>query len=89
MQKGILQPDFNTQVALAQAFYFSGQTAPAIEAYQKAAPLDTDGSTYLNLAKILLNEGRKAEARAAAEQARTKGLDQPDQATSIIQSAGG
>ena len=89
LQKGILQPDFNTQVALAQAFYFSGQTAPAIEAYQKAAPLDTDGSTYLNLAKILLNEGRKAEARAAAEQARTKGLDQPDQATSIIQSAGG
>lgn len=89
LQKGILQPDFNNQVALAQSYYFSGQTAPAIEAYQKAAPLDTDGSTYLNLAKILLNEGRKDEARAAAEQAKAKGLEQPDQASSIIQSAGG
>ncbi|MGH8083707.1 MAG: tetratricopeptide repeat protein [Lysobacter sp.] len=89
LKKGILQPDFNTQVALAQSYYFSGQTGPAIEAYQKAAPLDDDGSTYLNLAKILLNEGRKDEARAAAEQAQAKGLEQPDQATSIIQSAGG
>lgn len=89
LQKGILEPDFNTQVALAQSYYFSGQTAPAIEAYQKAAPLDDNGSTYLNLATILLKEGRKAEARAAAEQALAKGIEQPDQATSIIESSGG
>src|SRR5690606_14526951 len=62
VDKGILAEDFNTSVALAQAYYFSGQIAPAIEAYRKAAPLDDDGSTYLNLAKVLLNEGRDAEA---------------------------
>lgn len=89
LQKGILKPDFNTQVALAQSYYFSGQTAPALEAYRTAAPLDSDGSTYLNLAKLLLNEGRKDEARAAAEQAKAKGLEQPDQADTIIQSSGG
>lgn len=89
LQKGALKPDFNTGVALAQSYYFSGQMAPAIEAYRKAAPLDTDGSTYLNLAKILLNEGRGNEAKAAAEQAIAKGIEQPDQATSIIKASGG
>lgn len=88
LQKGILEPDFNTQVALAQSYYFSDQIAPAIEAYRKAAPLDTDGSTYLNLAKILLNEGRDDEAKAAAEQAIAKGIEQPEQATTIIEASG-
>ncbi len=89
LQKGILEPDFNTYAALAQGYYFSGQIEPAIEAYQKAAPLDDDGSTYLNLAKVLVNEGRNDEAKAAAEQALAKGIEQPDEATSIIDLAGG
>ncbi len=84
LQKGILKPDFNTYVALAQGYYFSGQTGPAIEAYQKAAPLDDDGETYLNLAKVLVNEGRTTEAHAAAKQALAKGIKKPEQANSII-----
>jgi len=85
LAKGVLSEDFNTTVALAQANYFSGQTGPAIEAYRKAAPLDNDGSTYLNLAKVLLNEGRDAEAKAAATQALAKGIGNPDEAQSIIE----
>ncbi|MGQ4660785.1 tetratricopeptide repeat protein [Lysobacter sp. F6437] len=84
LQKGILKPDFNTYVALAQGYYFSDQPGPAIEAYQKAAPLDDDGETYLNLAKVLVNEGRTAEAQAAAKQALAKGVKKPEQANSII-----
>lgn len=85
--KGILAEDFNTSVALAQAYYFSGQAGPAIEAYRKAAPLDDDGSTYLNLAKVLLNEGRDAEAAAAARSALGKGVAKPSEAEGIIKAA--
>lgn len=85
--KGILSEDFNTSVALAQAYYFSGQIEPAIDAYRKAAPQDEDGSTYLNLAKVLLNEGRDAEAAAAARSARDKGIPDPSEADGIIRAA--
>ena len=87
VDKGILAEDFNTSVALAQAYYFSGQIAPAIEAYRKAAPLDDDGSTYLNLAKVLLNEGRDAEAGEAAGRALEKGVPDPEEARGIIKAA--
>ncbi|HET7126006.1 MAG TPA: tetratricopeptide repeat protein [Lysobacter sp.] len=73
LNKGVLHEDFQTMNALAEAYYFSGETQPAIDAYRKAAPLAPDGETYLNLARALLNEGRAAEAKQAAKQALDKG----------------
>ncbi len=84
LQKGVLKPDFTTYVALAQANYFSGQSDAAVEAYRKAAPLDKTGETYLNLAKVLANEGRLQEAKAAAQEALSKGVAKPAQAEAII-----
>lgn len=84
LEKGALKGDHNTYVALAQAYYFSEQPGPAIEAYRKAAPLASDGETYLNLARALLNEGRTAEAKQAAQQALDKGLESPDDAKRIL-----
>ncbi|MDH5822611.1 tetratricopeptide repeat protein [Luteimonas sp. RD2P54] len=84
LQKGVLEENHQTYVALAQAHYFSEQTEPAIEAYRKAAPLDEDGETYLNLAKVLAGEGRDAEAKEAAQQALDKGLARPQEATQIL-----
>ena len=84
LEKGILKPDHGTYNALAQAYWFAGDTGPAIEAYQKAAPLSKDGETYLNLARALNNEGRSAEARKAAEQALAKGVAKPEDARRII-----
>lgn len=86
LQKGALKPDYQTYVALAQAYYFSdpSQVGPAIEAYQKAAPLAPNGETYLNLAKLLSNEGRIAEAKQAAQQALDKGVKSPEDAKRII-----
>lgn len=82
--KGILKPDYQTYTALAQAYWFSDQAAPAIEAYQKAAPLAPNGETYLNLARVLSNEGRSAEAKEAAKQALAKGVKKPEDAKRII-----
>lgn len=84
LSKGILEPSFEAYIALAQSYYFSKQDAKAIEAYQKAAPLDDDGETYLNLARVLWQNDRIAEAKQAAQRALDKGLDDPEDARKIL-----
>lgn len=84
LKKGVLKGDFQTYLALAQAYYFSEQMPQAIDAYRKAAPLDDDGETYLNLARALWAADRIGEAKEAAQQAMAKGLKKPDDAKRII-----
>ena len=84
LDKGILKPDHQAYLALAQSYYFSEQPGPAIDAYKKAAPLDDDGETYLNLARLLWQEERVPEAKEAAKQAIAKGLKKPDDAKKIL-----
>ena len=84
LTKGILKPDFQAYLALAQSYYFSDQVNPSIEAYKKAAPLAPDGETYLNLARVLWQEDRIPEAKEAAKQAIAKGVKKPDDAKKII-----
>lgn len=85
LEKGALPADdYRTWALLAQAYYFTDQPQQAIEAYRKAAPLDKDGTSYLNLAKALFNEGRNAEAKQAAQQALDKGLPNPDEARRLL-----
>jgi len=84
LEKGILKADQQTYLALAQSYYYSDQIQPAIEAWQKAAPLSKDGETYLNLAKVLWQENRIAEAKQAAKAALDKGLRKPEEARKIL-----
>ena len=84
LHKGVVKPDYQTYLALAQAYYYSEQIPQAIEAWQKAAPLSKDGETYLNLARVLWQEGRIPEAKVAARAALDKGLKKPDDAKKII-----
>lgn len=84
LQKGVLKPDHQAYVALAQSYFFTDQADKAIEAYQKAAPMAPDGETYLNLAKVLANEGRTAEAKQAAQAALDKGVKNPDDARKLL-----
>ncbi|MBP3983918.1 tetratricopeptide repeat protein [Pseudoxanthomonas helianthi] len=84
IQKGILKPDYQSYVALAQAYYYSDQIPQAIDAWKKGAPLSKDGETYLNLAKVLYQENRLPEAKEAAKSALAKGVKKPDDAKKII-----
>lgn len=84
IQKGVLKPDYQTYVALAQAYYYSDQIPQAIDAWKKGAPLSKDGETYLNLAKVLYQENRLPEAKEAAKAAVAKGVKKPDDAKKII-----
>lgn len=88
MGKGILKPDYQTWLALGQAYYFTDQTGPAIENYRKAAPLAPTGETYLNLARLLWGEGRLDEAKQAAQQALDKGIENPQDANKILAQKG-
>ena len=84
LQKGILKPDYQTYVALAQAYYYSDNIGKAIDAWKKGAPLAPTGETYLNLARVLVNEQRLPEAREAANAALAKGgLKKPEEARKI------
>ena len=85
LQKGVLKSDdYQTQLALAQAYYYSDQVGPAIDAWKKAAPLAPNGDTYLNLARVLWQEDRVPEAKQAAKAAIDKGLKKPDDAKKIL-----
>lgn len=87
LQKGALKEDYDTLNALAQAYWFSGQSDQAIANFRKAAPLAPNGEAYLNLARALLNEGQMAEAKQAAQQALDKGVHNPGDAKKIIAAA--
>ncbi len=84
LQKNVLKPDHQIYLALAQSYYYSDQIQPAIDAWQKAAPLSQDGETYLNLARVLWQEDRIPEAKQAAKAALDKGLKKPEDARKIV-----
>lgn len=89
LAKGVLQPSHEVYVAMAQSYYYTGNDAKAIEAYQKAAPLDENGETYLNLARVLWSAGRIGEAKQAAQNALDKGVQDRDDAQEILALPGG
>jgi tetratricopeptide (TPR) repeat protein len=84
LQRGILTETAEVYVALGQAYYFTDRFDEALAAYQKAAPLAKDGETALNLARLLSNEDRNAEAKKAAQDALARGLRRPGDAWMII-----
>jgi tetratricopeptide (TPR) repeat protein len=84
LAKGILKPGHEVYMVLGQSYYFTGNDAKAIENYGKAAPLDDDGETYLNLARVLWQADRIPEAKRAAQQALDKGVKKPEDAHRIL-----
>jgi tetratricopeptide (TPR) repeat protein len=84
LAKGILKPSHEVYLSLAQSYYYTDNDAKAIEFYTKAAPLDEDGDTYLNLARVLWQADRIADAKRAAQQAIDKGIGNPEEARKIL-----
>ena len=84
LQKGVLKPDYQTYLAQAQAYYFSDQAGPAIDAYKKAAPLAPDGETYLNLATCAVAGRPHSRGQGSRQAGLAKGVKKPDDAKKII-----
>lgn len=85
--KGILNQDAQLAkdyMVLAQNAYAEDNIPLAVEMYTKAGPIAADGEAYLNLAKVLENSGKKADAKAAAQKALDKGIKKPEDAKRIL-----
>ena len=75
--KGIVKPGpdlARDYMVLGQKAYYASDLATAAEMYKQEASMATDGEAALNLAKIYAEDGKKTEARAAAQQALDKGV---------------
>lgn len=84
LQKGILKQNADVYVALGQAYYFTEQPNEAIDAYKNAVKFATDGEPALNLARMLSNEERHAEAKKAVQDALAKGVKKPGDAYMVL-----
>lgn len=84
LQKNLLKPSTDVYVALGQAYYFTEQPNEAIDAYKNAVKYATDGEASLNLARMLSNEERHAEAKAASQEAISKGVKKPGEAYMVL-----
>ena len=87
MSSGVLQPGpdlARDYQILAQNAYADDKIPLAIDLYGKAAPMAADGEAYLNLAKVLEYNGKKADAKTAAQKALDKGVKKPDDARGIL-----
>lgn len=85
--KGLLPQDAELAKAymiVAQKAYAEDDTKTAVEMYGKAAPIAADGEAYLNLAKVYSYQGKKAEAKDAAQKALDKGVKKPDEARTLL-----
>ena len=91
LAKGVVQPSADlvkVYAVIAQTAYGNNDTKLAIDMYGRAAAISSDGEQRLNLAKVLLNEGRTADAKKAAQQALDKGLKNPAEAKRILATGG-
>ena len=85
--KGVIKPGpelAKDYMVLAQKAYYNGSDMDAVELYKRAAPIATDGEASLNLARILSDQGKTAEAKAAAQVALDKGVKKPEDAKRIL-----
>ena len=85
--KGLLPQDADLARAymiVAQKAYAADDAKTAEEMYGKAAPIAADGEAYLNLAKVYSFQGKKAQAKEAAQKALDKGVKDPAQANSLL-----
>ena len=87
LAKGVVKPSpdlVKVYAVIAQTAYGDNDAKMAIDMYGRAAAISADGEQALNLAKVMLNEGRTADAKKAAQQALDKGLKNPEEAKRIL-----
>ena len=85
--KGVIHPGpelARDYMVLGQKAYYASDLPAAIALYAKAAPLAADGEAALNLAKIYAEAGKAAEAKAAAQQALDKGVEDTAAARKLL-----
>ncbi len=87
LAKGVLARDADLGRAwavTANRAYFDEDLDAAAKFYALAAPLAEDGETWLNLARIYHQQGKKVQTREAARHALEKGVKNRDEANRLV-----
>jgi hypothetical protein len=74
--KGVVKPGADTYVLLGESAELANNTTAAIDAYNKAVPLATNGEAALRAARLQLSESKYSQAKALIQQAIAKGVKQ-------------
>lgn len=85
--KGIVKPSAEVYKLQGDAAITGGNTSAALAAYQKAAPLAKDGEVTLSVARLQLQENKYGEAKKAATDAISKGVQHKGQAYMVLAEA--
>jgi len=72
--KGVLKPDAETYVLMAQAAEIGNSIDKAIGYYNKAIPLASDGEPALRAGRLLLSENKYSQAKGLVQQGIDKGV---------------
>ena len=76
MSKGVVKPSADTYVLLGQAAELANNTNKAIDDYNKAVPIATDGEAALRAGRLLLSENKYSQAKGMVQQGLDKGVKQ-------------
>ncbi|WP_297801276.1 hypothetical protein [Arenimonas sp. GDDSR-1] len=87
MAKGVIKPDATVYNILGQSYYYTDQPKSAIEAWGKAAGLSAKGTYDALQARVYAEEGDYAKAKASAQRALSKGVENKGDAYLIIAEA--
>jgi tetratricopeptide (TPR) repeat protein len=84
LAKGILQPSYEMYAFQGRTYFQADDTAKALAAWSKGAPMSKDGEMYLNVGKLQLDGDHYAEAKAAALSAQSKGVKRQGDVYQVI-----
>jgi Flp pilus assembly protein TadD len=85
--KGVVKPSAEVYKLQGDAAITGGNSKAALAAYQKAAPLAKDGEVTLSVARLQLQENKFGEAKKAATDAISKGVQHKGQAYMVLAEA--
>ncbi|WP_448095724.1 tetratricopeptide repeat protein [Luteibacter yeojuensis] len=87
LAKGVVKPSAEVYKLQGDAAITGGNMKAALAAYQKAAPLAKDGEVTLSVARLQLQENKYGEAKKAATDAISKGVQHKGQAYMVLAEA--
>jgi Tfp pilus assembly protein PilF len=75
MAKGVVKPSADTYVLLGQSAELANNTSKAVDYYNKAIPLASNGEPALRAGRLLLSESKYSQAKGLIQQSLSKGVE--------------
>jgi tetratricopeptide (TPR) repeat protein len=75
MAKGVVKPSADTYVLLGQSAEMANNTSKAVDYYNKAVPLASNGEPALRAGRLLLSESKYSQAKGLIQQSLSKGVE--------------